>query len=202
VPFERAAETRPWQASGVIEARLRRLLASLLGALLLGVALPVAAADDHPKGATDATQPLSADLQGYVPGAAYLEGRIRAPCCWNQTIDIHGSEPSNELRREIRRRLRAGETKEAIEASLVDRFGERILAVPSSSPLKSVAAVLLVAMIAAGGGAYALLRRWKARGKASNKAAAAAAESKKALSGEDEKKLEARLDAELQAMDE
>ena len=127
-----------------------------------------------------------------------MEGRLRAPCCWNQTIDIHGSEKSNELRREIRRRLKAGESKETIEASIVERYGERILAVPPSSPLKSVAAVLLVVMLAAGGGAYALLRRWKARGKD----AAPGAPPKKVLSSDDTKKLEARLDAELQAMDE
>jgi cytochrome c-type biogenesis protein CcmH len=197
VVFERAGQTGSWQASGVIGPRRRQLLASFLGVLLL-VALPAAAADDHPKGTTDGTQPLSAELQGYVPGAAYLEGRIRAPCCWNQTIDIHGSEPSNELRREIRRRLKAGETKEAIEASLVERFGERILAVPPTSPLKSVAAVLLLVMLAAGGGAYALLRRWKARGEASP---APDGGKKAELSREDEKKLEARLDAELRAMD-
>ncbi len=195
----RAGETRPWQASGVIGSQRRHLLASLLGALLLVAALPAAAADDHPPPAADATQPLSAELQGYVPGAAYLEGRIRAPCCWNQTIDIHGSEPANELRREIRRRLKAGESKEAIEASLVVRYGERILAVPPSSPLKSVAAVMLVAMVVAGAGAYALLRRWKARSKT---AARADAGKKPALSSDAEKKLEARLDAELQAMDE
>jgi len=175
----------------------RRVLASCLSALLVLLALPAFAADDHPS-ASEAQQPLPAELQGYVPGAAYLEGRLRAPCCWNQTIDIHGSEKSNELRREIRRRLKAGESKETIEASIVERYGERILAVPPSSPLKSVAAVLLLVMLGAGAGAYVLLRRWKARGKD----AAPGAPPKHALSSDETKKLEARLDAELQAMDE
>ena len=197
--IERAADTRPWQASRVIGPRRRHLLASVLSVLLLAVVSPALAADDHPSSATDSTQPLPSDLQGYVPGAAYLEGRIRAPCCWNQTIDIHGSEKSNELRREIRRRLQAGESKEAIEASIVERYGERILAVPPTSPLKSVAAVLLLALVAAGGGAYALLRRWKSR---SQTTPAPEGGKKPALSSEDEKKLEARLDAELKAMDE
>src|SRR5689334_14788388 len=76
------------------------------------------------------------DDGSYVPGAAALEGRIMAPCCWTQTIDIHGSEISTELRQEIRRRLRAGETTDAIQASLVERYGPRILAVPADSPLK------------------------------------------------------------------
>ena len=63
------------------------------------------------------------DLQEYVEGASRLEGRIMAPCCWNQTIDIHGSEPAYELRREIRKRLKAGESADAIEASFVQRCG-------------------------------------------------------------------------------
>ena len=196
--FEGAGESGPWQANRVNDQRRRHWLASCFGALLLALAAP-ALADEHPAGATDTAQPLPSELLDYVPGAAYLEGRIRAPCCWNQTIDIHGSEKSNELRREIRRRLKAGESKETIEASIVERYGERILAVPPTSPLKSVAALLLLGMVAAGGGAYALLRRWKAR---SRDAAPADREKKPALSKEETKKLEARLDAELQAMDE
>lgn len=195
--FEGARESGPWQANRVTAQRRRQWLASCFGALLLALTAPALAADDHPDAGTDATQPLPSELLDYVPGAAYLEGRIRAPCCWNQTIDIHGSEKSNELRREIRRRLKAGESKETIEASIVERYGERILAVPPTSPLKNVAALLLLGMVAAGGGAYALLRRWKARSQE-----AVRGEKTPALSNEETKKLEAKLDAELQAMDE
>ena len=96
-------------------------------------------------------------------------------------------------------RLQAGESTETIEASIVERSGERILAVPPTSPLKSVAAVLLLVMVAAGGAAFAMLRRWKAR---SQIARPADDRKKQALSNEESKKLEDRLDAELQAMDE
>lgn len=105
------------------------------------------------------------DLQSYVPGASRLEGRIMAPCCWNQTIDIHGSEPSYELRREIRRRLKAGETAEAIEASFVQRYGARILAVPDSSPLGGVATLLALTFGGVGVAGYFMLKRWSRRGK-------------------------------------
>jgi cytochrome c-type biogenesis protein CcmH len=108
------------------------------------------------------------DLQEYVEGASRLEGRIIAPCCWNQTIDIHGSEPSYQLRREIRRRLKAGESAEAIEASFVKRYGEKILAVPDSSPLGGVATLLAVGFGAAGVGAYFMLKRWSRAGKAAD----------------------------------
>jgi len=137
-----------------------KLAAPLLIAcsVALGVAPALADADHQidPK-------EYAEEFQGYVEGASYLEGRIRAPCCWNQTIDIHGSPSSGQLRREIRKRLRAGETKEQIEAAIVARYGERILAVPPGNPLKDVAAGLVIAVLAAGGIAGVLLVRWRNR---------------------------------------
>lgn len=100
------------------------------------------------------------DLQSYVPGASRLEGRIMAPCCWNQTIDIHGSEPAYELRREIRRRLKGGESSDTIEASLVQRYGTKILAVPDSSPLGGLATLLAVTFGGVGVAGYFMLKRW------------------------------------------
>jgi cytochrome c-type biogenesis protein CcmH len=135
------------------------------------------------------------ELQGFVPGAAALEGKILAPCCWNQTLDIHGSEPSMALRREIRKRLRAGESADTIQASLVERYGTKILAVPSDSPLKGVAAALALGMVGAGAAAFAMLKRWRSRGNADK-----ARKAKEPQAPPDEK-LDARLDAELKALD-
>jgi hypothetical protein len=59
--------------------------------------------------------------------------------------------------------------------------------------------VLLLVMVAAGGGAFVLLRRWRARGAESNAAKRA---QKSTATGDESKKLEARLDAELKALDE
>ena len=160
------------------------------------LALPgVAAADaEHPEHvpASEAGE----DLQEYVEGASRLEGRIIAPCCWNQTIDIHGSEPSYQLRREIRRRLKAGESAEAIEASFVKRYGEKILAVPDTSPLGSMATVMAMGFGAAGVGAYFMLKRWSRAGK---KVAPAAADKKPAVEAGAPKRdaLDERLDREL-----
>jgi cytochrome c-type biogenesis protein CcmH len=137
------------------------------------------------------------EIQGYVPGAAVLEGKILAPCCWNQTIDIHGSEPSMALRREIRRRLRAGESEDAIMASLVDRYGAKILAVPAGSPLKGVAAVMALGMAGAGILAFGMLKRWRKRGGTT----AAKDKSQKGETPPVDEKLEARLNAELSALD-
>lgn len=163
------------------------ILLSLLLALPLAAAAPARADTGH-----EATQEgISFD---HVPGAAALEGRIIAPCCWNQTIDIHGSELSTQLRVEIRKRLQAGETPEAIEASLVQRYGEKVIAVPKGSRLGVTGVLLAVAMGAAGVFAFSLLRRWRDRvappppARDSDEAGATPA-------------LDRRLDAELAALD-
>lgn len=163
----------------------------VLGAVIAWPALAVADQEAPPHDPADYAE----ELQGYVPGAAVLEGKILAPCCWNQTIDIHGSEPSMALRREIRRRLRAGESEDAIIASLVERYGQKILAVPPGSPLKSVAAVMALGMGGAGILAFGMLKRWRARSKP-------AGDPKKPKADEPaDPKLDARLDAELRALD-
>lgn len=167
-----------------------RLAAPALLACVLALA-PAALADSShgaPKAGTEAF-----DYE-HVTGAAELEGRIIAPCCWNQTIDIHGSELSTQLRKEIRERLKKGESAEAIEASLVQRYGEKVVAVKAGSRLGSTAVLLAMAMGAAGVFAFALLRRWRdgtgPRGpepKPESPASSAA--------------LDARVDAELAALD-
>jgi cytochrome c-type biogenesis protein CcmH len=162
------------------------------------VVLPSAAlAQSDPEAPPDDAAKYAEELQGYVPGASALEGRIMAPCCWTQTIDIHGSEIANDLRREIRKRLRAGESADAIQASLVERYGERILAVPPGSPLKSFATLLALGMLGAGAGSLVMLKRWRRRSASAAAPAGAGAGAPKA--GDDA--LDARLDAELRALD-
>src|ERR1700690_4185349 len=81
------------------------------------------------------------DIGEKVPGAERLEGRLLAPCCWAQTLDIHGSDIATSLRREIRTRLKAGESADAIEASLVARYGEKMRAVPDRVPLDTMGGI-------------------------------------------------------------
>lgn len=136
-----------------------------------------------------------------VEGARALEGHIRAPCCWTQTIDVHGSEVSNELRREIRTRLKAGESADAIQKDFVDRYGERILAVPPGNPLADVATVVSLGFLAAGVGGVFMLLRWRRRGLEAE-AKAARKKSKKsadaAPAAHDE--LDDQIDAELEKL--
>ncbi len=105
-----------------------------------------------------------ANIGDKVPGAERLEGRLLAPCCWAQTLDIHGSEIANALRREIRRRLKAGETADAIEASLVARYGERIRAVPDRVPLDKMGGVGWLGVALAAAFIGVVLWRWRRRG--------------------------------------
>jgi cytochrome c-type biogenesis protein CcmH len=147
-----------------------RVVKSLLVAFVLGLALatpaPAGAADDHPPGGYEDPD---AEFDEPVEGAKRLEGRLLAPCCWDssrQTLDIHGSPVANQLRREIRSRLRAGETPEAVEADLVRRYSPKILAVPPGNPLREIGIALSVLVVLGAAGAVSLLVRWRRRGQA------------------------------------
>lgn len=135
-----------------------RVMGWVLAAMLLAGPVLAGPGDDHTSAPAD-----EAELGGYVPGASVLEGRLLSPCCWNQTLDIHGSPVTLELRKEIRRRLRQGESVDAIEASIVDRYGERIRAVPEGSPLQGFATLLALAFGVAGGLSAWMLLRWRRR---------------------------------------
>lgn len=173
---------------------MRRRALILTLALGLGVFAPVVAGAADPG---HAVVPPDQSFQEFVPGASRLEGRLLAPCCWDssrQTLDIHGSPIANELRREIRSRLRAGETPDAVEADLVKRYTTKILAVPPDSPLPQMGKVLLVLLIGAGAFAATRVAKWRRQSKAATPALASGAP---AASDE----WDARLDSELEDKD-
>ncbi len=164
-------------------------------AMMLALAGGAAADADH-----DApTDGAGYDFTEHVPGAARLEGRIRAPCCLKstgQTLDIHGSPVALELRREIRNRLKKGESPDRIEADMVVRYGQQILATPSGNPLGKLGTGLALMFGAAGVGAFALLVRWRRR---SPTHPASTSQDRPATTedGADVKVLDERIDAEL-----
>lgn len=171
----------------------RQLVVVAFFAFLAGTLGAPAAHAVDPHAAPVASAEASEDLRSFVPGAAALEGKLLAPCCWNQTVDIHGSELSNSIRREIRTRLRAGESAETIQASFVERYGPKILAMPADSPLVSIAVIVLLCISVAGFAGYQMLKRWQRAGSAPAKP-----EKRDVSSNE---RLDARLDAELKALD-
>lgn len=76
---------------------------------------------------------------------AILEGRLMAPCCNVQTLDVHASPLADELRAEIHRRLQAGESASAVEAALIARYGDSIRAAPPGRDSRTDFAVVISA---------------------------------------------------------
>lgn len=60
--------------------------------------------------------------------AQTLERQLLAPCCFRETLEVHQSPVTTELRAEIRQRLGAGEPPAQVEAALVSRYGPRLRA--------------------------------------------------------------------------
>jgi len=129
-------------------------------ALLLGASICDANAEH-----VDA--PPDESFNEYVPGAALLESKLLSPCCWDengrQTLAVHRSPIANELRLEIRRRLKAGETPDAIQADLVRRYTTKILATPPDNPVSHLGTILSLGLVGAGGFAAVLVARWRRR---------------------------------------
>lgn len=156
--------------------KVRILLAVLVGLALFAVVGPASA------------EPTS---------AKYVEGRLLAPCCYQQTLDIHESELATALRVEIDGRVARGESAAAIEEDMVARYGERVRAVPKGAePRGAITIVGGLAVLASFLGMLGLVRRW-ARRKRSAPAVASVEAPRVADRG-----LDARIDADLRALDE
>ena len=63
---------------------------------------------------------------------------LMSPFCPGLTLADCPSPNAFDLRGEIRRRLEAGESREAIERELVAKYGVQILADPSNTPIGRV----------------------------------------------------------------
>jgi cytochrome c-type biogenesis protein CcmH len=96
--------------------------------------------------------------------ALELEGRLIAPCCYVQTLDIHESEVASALRAEIRSRLARGEAAQAIEDDLVLRYGEPIRAVPRGrDPRRSIPLIVNTSLGVAVALLFVVALRWRRR---------------------------------------
>lgn len=62
--------------------------------------------------------------------ARALEAMIIAPCCYSQQVSVHQSPAADGVRKDVRLRLGAGETREQILNAYVSQYGKRILAEP------------------------------------------------------------------------
>ncbi len=111
---------------------MKRRLVAILIALSAAPAFPAspAFADEGPRETLEGVR--VADDGAFVQGEKSVEARLLAPCCWNGTLDVHESDLARDLRHEIRARLRAGESVDQVEESLVARYGERARATPKN----------------------------------------------------------------------
>jgi len=136
---------------------MTRLFAWLAAALVLLASGHAEAGDAGVR-----AQSVTSALGSAAPGEAIVEGRLLAPCCYLQTLDVHESPMATELRREVRTRLAAGELPEAVEDDFAARYGERVRAVPRGrDPRGSMSLVAISALVAAAIGLALLVRRWR-----------------------------------------
>lgn len=108
---------------------MRSLVSHWLLLVLLALAGSASAA---PGPAADVPAPSAISAAATDPAiektARELERRLLAPCCWRETLDVHTSPLTTQLRAELRARLAAGESAQLIEDHLVVRYGPRLRA--------------------------------------------------------------------------
>ena len=107
-----------------------------LGALLAFVLVSTVAARAQPT--------LGPDLERE---ARQLETMLVAPCCWSQQVSVHQSPAADEMKKDIRRRLTEGKTRQQILDAYVVEFGERILIEPPARGFKRTLYVLPIVLL-------------------------------------------------------
>jgi cytochrome c-type biogenesis protein CcmH len=85
--------------------------------------------------------PVSLSATDIEREARVIEDLLMAPCCFRQQVSVHLSPTATEVRRDIRVRLTAGETRQMILDAYVAEHGTGVLVVP---PAKGSNLVLYV----------------------------------------------------------
>jgi len=62
--------------------------------------------------------------------ARAIDAMLIAPCCFTQQVSVHPSPAAEEVRRDVRARLAAGQTRQQILDAYLAQYGTRILAAP------------------------------------------------------------------------
>lgn len=121
-------------------------------------AAPLAPAVRIPRIAPDTLSDAELDQE-----TAQLAAQLRCPVCRNQSVLESSAELSQQMRREIRQRLAAGDTPAQVKAYFVSRYGEYILLTPPATGVNWLVYVLPVLFVTLGGW-YVVrrLRRWSA----------------------------------------
>lgn len=128
---------------------MRRVLSILVPVVVVVVALVVGSSgSESPRTEAERAQAIA--------------GTVRCPTCSGQSVASSDAPAAVEIRREIDRRLAAGEDEEQVQAALVASYGEGILLNPPGSGVAGLVWVLPVAGLVVAAGALALaFRRWR-----------------------------------------
>jgi cytochrome c-type biogenesis protein CcmH len=93
--------------------------------------------------------------------ARAIDAMLIAPCCFTQQVSVHQSPAAEEVRRDVRARLAAGQTRQQILDAYVAQYGKRILAQPPAAGFDTTLYLLpLVLLIGTAGVLGVLLRRF------------------------------------------
>lgn len=141
------------------QSMVRGRIAGVLGFLLVAalLMLPGVAIADSSTGADPAA--LSAEQESL---ARSIEGELIAPCCYTQTVALHASDKSEEIKAQIRSMVVSGSDKGEIIGFFKDRYGTQILAAPEKSGFNLMAYIFptLITLFALAG-IVVLLHRWR-----------------------------------------
>lgn len=129
------------------------LVAAALALLLAGPAAPAAAQDSLPP-APYADRQL-ADPQAEARARDLMES-LRCLTCQSQSIADSDAAMAGDMRHQVRTRIAAGESPEAIRAWLVERYGDYVSYRPQLSTLTWPLFAVPLALLA---GALLILRR-------------------------------------------
>jgi cytochrome c-type biogenesis protein CcmH len=93
--------------------------------------------------------------------AERLEHQLACPVCEGQSVFDSNAPESQQIRAQIPRRIRAGQTDAQIRAAYVSAYGDRILLTPANDGLGFFAwGIPVVAIVLGGAGIFFALRRW------------------------------------------
>ena len=100
--------------------------------------------------------------RGASARAGDLAAELRCPDCEGLSVADSPTSSARAIRRDIERRIAAGESDSEIRQAYVDRYGESILLNPEGSGLGLLVWGLpVVALVVGAGGLVIALRRWR-----------------------------------------
>jgi cytochrome c-type biogenesis protein CcmH len=132
--------------------------------------------------ATPAAAQTRVDSAPVPPDAAFeakvreVASSLRCPVCQNNSIEESPSLLAQNMKREVRQRLAAGESPDDVRRYFISRYGEWVLTKPRATGINL--SVWLLPVVALFGGAFVVwraVRRWVRQGDAARLPAAVAA---------------------------